>query len=146
MQINKSTNTNTYVQVCAHAGGWAAGAMPCHGAPRREVAPALALRGHAAVPREFEAVPQDLVHALLLEHQRDVVDVRHVVHAEDAARVDVAEDAELLPRGLLELGLAAADDDVRRQAQTSQLLDAVLRRLGLLFADDAETRHQGDMN
>ena len=62
-------------------------------------------------------------------------DVRHVVHAQNSRRVDVAKDAELLPRGLLELGLAEADDDVRRQAQTSQLLDVVLRRLRLLLAD-----------
>ena len=72
-----------------------------------------------------------VVHVLLLDHRLE----RHV-----------AEQGDLLAHFLVERLLAAADQDVRGDADFAQLGDGLLRRLGLQFAGGLDERHVGDVH
>ena len=86
------------------------------------------------------------VEALLVEHQRDLVDVAGVGAVHDAAGRHVAEVGDLALEVGREGGLAAAHDDVGLDAPAAQLGDRVLGGLGLLLARGPDERHQRDVH
>jgi antitoxin component of RelBE/YafQ-DinJ toxin-antitoxin module len=68
------------------------------------------------------------------EHERHLVDRRNVLGGDDRLLVDVAEERNL-PFDLgVEEPVSAAEEDVRLDANRSQVAHAVLRRLGLQLA------------
>ena len=72
-----------------------------------------------------------VVHVLLLDHRLEG---------------HVAEQRNLLAQFLVERLLAAADQDVRGDADFAQLGDGLLRGLGLQFAGRLDERHVGDVD
>ena len=100
--------------------------------------------GRAAVQRE---VPADLaVQALLVVAARDRVDGVDVQGLDHRVAADVAEQGDLAPRVLVDLVLGAADDHVRLDADALELLDRVLRRLGLQLAGRGDVGQQGQVD
>ena len=87
-----------------------------------------------------------LVHALLVNHQRHFVNAARVEIFEHAVRRNVAEQADLRAHIARQRLFAAADDDIRLNPQSGQLLDGVLGRLGLQFARRGDIRHERHMD
>jgi hypothetical protein len=75
-----------------------------------------------------------LVEGLLVEHERDLVEVAGVGGVHHRAHRHIAEVGDLALELGRDRGLAAADDRVGLDAAAAQLGDGVLRRLGLLLA------------
>jgi len=89
---------------------------------------------------------QRLHHSLPVKRLRDLVDRLHVRVRYDALRGDAGEQSQLL-LGIEGKRLAPSHhDDVRLDADAPQLLDAVLRRLGLHLPHSAHLRRQSDMD
>ena len=76
------------------------------------------------------------------EHERHLVDARHVLGGDDRFLVDVAEERDLPLDVLVEEPIGAAEQDVGLNADRAQVADAVLRRLRLQLAGGADERHQ----
>ena len=95
---------------------------------------------------EVQQAADQVIHALALEHQRHFVNaVVHVLFLDHRFERDVAEQGNFLAQFLVERLFAAADQDVRRDADFAQLGDGLLRRLGLQFAGGLDERHVGDV-
>jgi hypothetical protein len=90
--------------------------------PRSRIAQ---LRVHAEMPQHFA------VEARLVVLQGHLVDGRGVERGDDRVLADVAEQPDLAARGGRHLAVAAAEQDRGLDADGLQLLDGVLRRLGL---------------
>ena len=91
---------------------------------------------------EAQLVDDDVVERLLVQQHRDLVDVVGVDRGDDRALLDVGEQRDLAALLLGQRVLAAAQQDVRLDADAAQLLHRVLRRLGLDLARAADDRHQ----
>ena len=100
--------------------------------------------GSAAL--ELEHAHDEVVETLVVHAQRHLVDVVGVARRDDRLGLDVAEQGDLLADAARERLFGARDDDVGLDADLAQLGDAVLRRLGLRLADDADDRHQRDVD
>ena len=100
--------------------------------------------GHHLLPRsevervlgdvDAQDVAGDVVEALFVEDQRELVDVAGVGGVDDGRGVDVAEVGDLHLEIVRQRLGAAADDEVGLDAAAAQLGDGVLRGLGLLLA------------
>ena len=83
-----------------------------------------------------------LVEALRMQHARHLVDRVDVPDRDHAELVHVGEQRDL---GTLLIGnrpVGAAEQGVRHDADLAQLLDAVLRRLGLQLAGGRDPGHE----
>jgi hypothetical protein len=89
----------------------------------------------------------EVVHALALEHERDFVDgMVNVLLLDDGVEWDVAEEGNLAAQLLLQRLLAAADKDLRGDADFAELGDGLLGGLGLEFAGGLDERDVGDVD
>ncbi len=95
---------------------------------------------------ETQLAHDELVEPLVVHEQRHLVDVVGVGGRDHGLRLDVAEQRDLVADVPRERFLGAGHDDVGLDADLAQLGDAVLGRLGLGFADDADHRHQRDVD
>src|SRR5207249_5025217 len=95
---------------------------------------------------DVELLDDALVEALGVEDERHLVDRLDVGRADDARLVDVAEERDLPFHLLLERLRRAAEEDVRLDAETGQLLHAVLRRLRLQLARGRDERDERQMH
>jgi hypothetical protein len=77
---------------------------------------------------------------------RDLIDGVDVQRLDHALRPDIAEQRDLAARIGGDLAIAAAQQDVRLDADRKQLLHRVLRRLRLEFAGGGNPRHQSEVN
>ena len=102
-------------------------------------------RPHGQVGRlgfDFQFVADDLVHALVMEHLRNLVDRVDVPDRNHGVLRDVREQRNLGALVFRNLSVGAAQQHVRRNADLAQFLHAVLGRLGLEFACRGNVRHQ----
>ena len=81
-----------------------------------------------------------------LQHQRGLVQHGHRQVLDDAVRLDVAEQCDLLPVGFLQRLVHAGDDDIRHDAHALQFLDGMLCGLCLVLAAGFDVRHQRDVD
>lgn len=77
---------------------------------------------------------------LLLKHERRFVEHRNSAVFNHAVRLDIAEQTDLFFQHGGQRLVAAADDDVRRDAVGAQLADGMLGRLGFQFAAALQCR------
>ena len=90
---------------------------------------------------DAQAVEDDVVQALLVQQQRDLVDVVGVHGRDHGPLLDVGEQRDLAPLLVRQLVAAAAQQHVGLDADRTQFLDRVLGGLGLDLAA-ADDRHQ----
>ena len=96
---------------------------------------------------ETQQLADVVVEALLVQHERDLVEVAGVDRADDGlrrARRRASRSCASSRRR--DRPVAAAHDRVGLDAATAQLGDRVLGGLGLLLARRADERHQGDVH
>ena len=84
----------------------------------------------------------EVVDALLVEPERDLVDVVDVLGRDDRLLAERGEERDLLADVVAQLALGAAQQHVGLDADAPQLVDRVLRRLGLQLARVADVGHQ----
>ena len=89
-----------------------------------------------------QLVANNLVEAMLMQHQRNAVDGVGILQRNDGTFFNVGEKRDLAPLHLLQLDLAAADQNIGLDADRTQLFDTVLGRLGLCLAGGLDVRHQ----
>ena len=95
----------------------------------------------------MEVAADEVVHALALEHERHLVDgMVDVLLLDDCFEGHVAEHGDLLPELLVERVFAAADEDVRDDADLAQLGHGLLGGLGLQLAGGLDERDIGDVD
>ena len=110
------------------------------------VAQVLPRRQVEAMRLEPEATDHELVEALLAQTDRDEVDVGRVLRDDHGALVEVGEQGDLRAQLVGERARRAADDDVGRDTDAPQLVDRVLRRLGLQLARGLDHRDERDVH
>jgi hypothetical protein len=111
---------------------------PFHkGAPLGEIRLAV---GHPQVTHEVS------VQALVVEHQRDLVDRSGVGLRDHALEIDVAEQRDLLLEAPAYVPVGAADDHVGVDTYRPELAHGVLRRLGLQLTGGADVRQERYVN
>ena len=118
-------------------------ALPGRGDLLDDLLPLLEARGAAP---DVEELGQLVVEPLAVQLQRHLVDRLHVEGGEDRARVDVAEERDLVLHVLGDLAIRAAQQDVGLDADLAQLLDRVLGRLGLQLAGGGDVGDQGEVD
>ena len=91
---------------------------------------------------EAQLVDHDVIERLLVQQQRNAVDVVGVDRRDHRALLDIGEQRDLAPLLVGQRLAAAAQQHVGLDADAAQLLDRVLRRLGLDLARAADDRHQ----
>ena len=95
---------------------------------------------------EAEMVEHQVVHPLRAEHQRHLVDVVHVASRDHRLLRHAAEERDLAANLALQPALRPADDRLGLDPDPPQLVDRVLRRLGLQLAGVADVGHQGQVH
>ena len=95
---------------------------------------------------DLERIQHRLVEPLAVIGERRVVDRRQVLRGDHAVGAHVAEQRQFLALLLRDRPLGAADEDVGRDADRAQLLDRVLRRLGLELAAGLDPGQQGQVH
>ena len=93
-----------------------------------------------------EVVEDEVVHALGAVDQRHLVDVVHVARRDDRVVRQRGEQRDLLAHVLRQAALGAAHQHVRLDADAAQLVDRVLRRLGLQLAGVADVGHEREVD
>ncbi len=93
-----------------------------------------------------ELVADDRVELLLVQQDRNPVDVVGVDRGDHRALLDVGEERDLAPLLFRQRIAAAAQEHVRLDADATQLLDRMLGGLGLDFARTADDRNQGQVD
>jgi hypothetical protein len=101
--------------------------------------------GEVDLAGEAEVLAHDLVETLLVQHERDLVEVGGVGGVDHSGGRHVAEGRDLALEGVGQRPLGPADDGVGLDAPGPQLGDRVLGGLGLLLAGRTDERHQGDV-
>ena len=92
---------------------------------------------------ETELAADGVAHVRLFKHERRFIQHRDRHVLDDAVALHIAEVCDLAEDVLvLDRLVAAQHDDVRGNAHALQLLDGVLRRLGLVLARGLEIRHE----
>src|SRR6185503_17782125 len=91
---------------------------------------------------DAELVADDLVELLLVQQDRDPVDVVRVDCGDDGALLDVGEERDLAPLFRRQRVAAAAQQYIGLDADAPQLLHGMLGRLGLDLAGAADDGHQ----
>ena len=91
---------------------------------------------------DVQLTADDLGKAVLFEHDRCLIQHGDGHVFDHAVGLDVAEQGDFAEDGLLERLIAAQHDDVRGNAHALQLLDRVLRGLGLVLLAAVQIRHE----
>lgn len=140
----------------------------------RELLPLVEKVGGIRVVTRFQAkfAHEHLQGALAFQKNRDVVDTGAVVHGKDVFRRNVTEHGDFALDRVVELFGATASDlghnlqdqhsdrrsrrasrdlikvahHVRAKTKTTQIPDTSLGRLGLLFTNSSNNRHERDVN
>ena len=87
---------------------------------------------HVALARvQTQALANAQVKVLLSKQLRNIVDARAVLVGKDAVGVDIAEACDLAADGVVDMVVGAQHDNVGLDAKAAELLDGMLRRLGL---------------
>ena len=87
---------------------------------------------HVALARvQTQTLANAQVKILLGKQLRHVVDARAVLVGKDAVGVDVAEACNLAANGVVNMVVGTQHDDIGLDAKAAELLNGVLRRLGL---------------
>ena len=81
-----------------------------------------------------------------MQRRRDLVDRVGVERGDHGLGRDVGEQRDLAPIAIGQRPVGAAHDDVRLNSDLAQLLDRVLRRLGLHLARGGDERHQREVD
>src|SRR5207245_5920691 len=90
---------------------------------------------------EVQLFHNQFIKAMVHETQRDLVDAELLVaFLDDRARLDVAEESNLLRLVLGQLPFAPANENLRLDTDLAQPADAMLRRLGLGLAGRLQVR------
>ncbi len=118
------------------------GAQGLAGAPH-QLLPVAELRRRRLHP---EVVEDEVVHALGAVDERHLVDVVHVARRDDRVVRQRGEQGDLLAHVLRQPALGAAHQHVRLDADAAQLVDRVLRRLGLQLAGMADVGHEREVD
>ena len=105
--------------------------------------PAAELRLRGLEP---EVLEDEVVHALGAVVERDLVDVVDVAPGDDRLHRQRGEQRDLLAHVLRQAALGAADQHVRRDADAAQLVDRVLRRLGLELTRVPDVGHEREVD
>ena len=94
--------------------------------------------------RDLEAqfVDHDVIERLLVQQDRDAINVVRVDRGDHRPLLDIGEQRDLAPLLLGQRMAAAAQQHVGLDTDAAQLLHRVLRRLGLDLARAADDRHQ----
>ncbi len=118
-----------------------------HGALEIVDAPAerLPLVELARLDLEAEVLEHELVQLLLAQPQWHGVEVRDVLGGDHGALVEVGEEGDLGAQLAWQRARGARHDDIRRDTDAAQLVDGVLRRLGLELARGLDHRHERDV-
>src|SRR6266511_1775944 len=95
---------------------------------------------------DVQILEHQLVHALVGEGERALVDAGDVARGDDGALLDVAEQGDLALHLLRQEAVGAAEQDVGLDSDGEQLLDGMLRGLGLELAGSGDEGHQRDVN
>ena len=96
---------------------------------------------------DVQLAADDAGQVRLFQHQRRLVEDGQRQVLDDAVRLHVAEARDLAEDALVrDLLIHAQHDHVRRDAHALQLLDGVLRGLGLVLAGGLEVRHERHMD
>ena len=97
--------------------------------------------------RHFQAqlVDDDIVEPFSVQQHRDLVDIVRVNGRDNRAFLDVGEQRDFAPLFIRQRMFAAAQQNVRLNTDAAQLLDRMLRWLGLDFAA-TDHRHQCQMH
>ena len=90
---------------------------------------------------QAEALDDDLVELLLVQGLRNLVDVIQVDGTDDGALFDIGEERDLAALFIRQRVLGAAQQHIGLDADAAQLLNGMLRRLGLDLGG-ADGRHQ----
>ena len=93
-----------------------------------------------------EVLEHEVVDALGVEVERDLVDVVDVAGGDDRLRGKRGEQRDLLAHVVREAALGATDHHVGLDTDAPQLVDRVLRRLRLQLARVADVRHQREVD
>ena len=96
------------------------------------------------IDRRIEAqhIADDVVETLVVQDQRQLVDVSGIGGVDHGTLVDIAEVGDLALQVVAERLFTATHDHVGLDATAAQLGDRVLRRLGLLLSRRSDERHQ----
>ena len=96
---------------------------------------------------EPEEIDHELIHALFLQRQRELVDRAVDIHAlDDGLHGHVAEHRNLVAQIVIERVIGAAHEHVGLDADLAELGDGLLRGLGLEFAGGLEERYERDVD
>ncbi len=96
--------------------------------------------------RDVERIEHRLIQPLAVIGERRLVDRAEVVSGHDRLFAHVAEQRDLLAFLVGDRLLRAADEDIRRDADGLQFLDAVLRRFGLEFTRRRQPGQEGQVH
>ena len=94
---------------------------------------------------EAQLLADERVETLLAQRLGHEVDVRHILVGDDRLRLDVGEERDLVADVCRQRVARAADDDVRVDTDTAQLVDRVLRRLRLQLTCRVDEGHERDV-
>ena len=104
-------------------------------------------RGHLRLGAPHaELREQALVHALVVQPERDGVDGVGVRRGDHVLDVHVAEARDLALDAVVDVAVGAADQDVRLDADRAQLAHRVLGRLRLELTRGGDPRHERDVD
>src|SRR6202171_4637563 len=103
-------------------------------------APFRQIRGRRIQP---QLVDHDVVQPLLVQQHRNLVDVVGIDPGNHRALLDIGEQGDLAALLVRQRVRAAAQQNVRLNADTAQFLDRMLRRFGLDLAGTSDDGHQG---
>ena len=95
---------------------------------------------------DLELAAHDVVYAFLVQHARDLVDRIGVQRRNHRLGRHVGEQRDLAPVAVGQRPVGAAQHDVGLDTDLAQLLDRVLRRLGLHLAGGGDEWHQRQMD
>ena len=102
---------------------------------------------HVALTRiKTQTLANAQVKVLLGKQLRDIVDTRAVLVGKDAVGVDVAEARDLAADGVVDMVIGAQHDNVGLDTKAAQLLNGVLRRLGLDLVCGGDIGNEGHVD
>src|SRR5437870_8988226 len=102
--------------------------------------------GAELLVRKMELVEEDLVQPLARKGELHLVDVLDIERVDHRLLFHIAEERDLFLHLLRNRPLAAAEENVRLNADLAQLLDRVLRRLGLQLLARLDVGHERQMH
>ena len=112
--------------------------------PLHDIIPARQIRFRCVF--DAKGTQNHIVQTFLMILQRYIIDIARIESRNHRFLADIAELGDLGPFRIGQRMLAAAQQDIRLDAQRRQFPDAVLGRLGFQLTRGCDIGHQGDMN